>query len=454
MKKTLFLRPLAAAAALALFAGSACAIDLVGSYQRAIDADPAQRAANEALAAGREKAVQGDALLWPRVSLSGSYSHNDNHSSSSGEPLPPPLNALGSSDSSGRTREIALQLSQPIYDAKAFAEKRQLHSQSEMAETRFRDAQQGLMQRVGEAYFGVLLAEESLRVVQAEKAAVQLQRDRAQVRFDVGRGKITDLQEAQARVDSVQARELSAQSQLSLRQAQYQALTGEPARALAPLQSRFTPQPPQPDDLGEWLRVGDARSTRVQLRQQELAIATAESGKHTLSARPTLELIGRYGERRQDGSLASALSPESNRSAMVGLQLTVPLFAGGALDSRRRESAAKQREADEQLTAARRDTRLQVQDGFLAVKTGVSRIAALEQSLLSTRTALEATTLARDVGTRTELDVLDAQQRVFQVELDLAQARHDYLLGRLRLANAAGDLQEAELHHLNAYLAL
>lgn len=452
--KTLFLRPLAAAAALALSASSCFAIDLIGSYERALTADPTQRAANEALTAGREKAVQGDALLWPRISLSGSLSHNDNHSSTPSEPLPPPLDALSQGDSAGTSREVALQLSQPIYDAKAWADRRQLRAQTEIAETRFRDAQQALMQRVGEAYFGMLLAQESLRVVQAEKAAVQLQRDRAQVRFDVGRGKITDLQEAQARVDGVATRELSAQSTLALRQAQYLELTGEPADRLAPLRARFDPQPPQPDNLGDWQRIGEARSTRVQLRQQELAMAQAEAGKHTLAARPTLELIGRIGQRQQDGSLSSALSPESHRTAMVGLQLTVPLFAGGALDSRQRESAARQREADEQLVAARRDTRLQVQDGYLAVKTGIARIAALEQSLTSTRTALDATTLARDLGTRTELDVLDAQQRMFQVELDLAQARHDYLLGRIRLATAAGDMQADELRALNAYLAL
>jgi outer membrane protein len=93
-----------------------------------------------------------------------------------------------------------------------------------------------------------------------------------------------------------------------------------------------------------------------------------------------------------------------------------------------------------------------VQDAFLAVKTGVAKIAALEQSLTSARTALEATTLGRDVGTRTELDVLDAQQRVYTAQLDLAQARNDYLLGRLKLAAAAGELQEADLRALDAYL--
>ena len=450
---TIHLRPLAAAAALALFAGACPAIDLMASYERALAADPAQRAANEALSAGREKAVQGDALLWPRVELTGSISRSNEHSTSSGEPLPPPFDQLVPSSSSGTSRELALQLRQPIYDAKAWADRKQLHAQTGLAEVRFRDARQDLMRKVGEAYFGVLQAEESLRVTRAEKAAMQMQRERAQVRFEVGKGKVTDVQEAQARLDSVLTQEVSAISTLALRQAQYQELTGEKPTGLAPLRPGFQPQPPQPDDLGDWQRLGEARNTLVQQRLQEAAIAAAEAGKHKLSARPTLELVGRYSQREQDGSLSSALSPDSRRTAMIGIQLTVPLFAGGSLDSRQRQTAAQQREADENVAAAKRDARLQVQDGYLGVKTGVSRIAALEQSLLSARTSLEATSLARDLGTRTELDVLDAQQHMYRVELDLAQARNDYLIGRIRLAAAAGEMNEEELRRLNAYLA-
>ena len=143
----------------------------------------------------------------------------------------------------------------------------------------------------------------------------------------------------------------------------------------------------------------------------------------------------------------------NTRSATVGLQVNIPLYAGGGLDSRERESVAKKSQAEQELAAARRDVRLNVQDGFLSVKTGVSRISALEQSLTSARSALAATILGRDVGARTEPDVLDAQQRVFAAELDVVQARLDYLLGRLRLAAAAGELSEDTLRSLNDWLA-
>ena len=237
----------AVAALLAGLGSASFALDLLASYAHALRADPAMRAAEQAVLAGREKAVQGDALLKPQVSLQASLTRVSEKSTVS-------TGASGSteSDSRGNVRQLAVQLVQPLYDAKAGADRKQLHQQSALAEVGHRDAQQDLVQRVAEAYFQVLLARETLRVVQAEKNAVGLQRDRAQARFDVGRGRITDLQEAQARYDSVAAREVSAQSSLAFRQAQYRELTGVPAEHLAELRAGFLPVPPQPDSLEAW----------------------------------------------------------------------------------------------------------------------------------------------------------------------------------------------------------
>lgn len=430
------------AAVLALAASGAHAMDLLEAYTRALAYDPAARAAVEALAAGREKAVQGDALLRPQVSLSGGYGYLRDQSS--GGILP--------AESSGATHQAALQLKQPLYDAKAVADRLQLRERTGLAELGFRTSRQELMQRVSEAYLEVLLARETLRVVLAERAAIGMQRDRAQARFAVGRAAITDVQETQARYDSVLTREVSARSALELRRAQFQELTGTAPDGLAELRARFEPTPPQPNDLQAWQAKSAVRNTRVQARQSELQIATAETAKHRLEARPSLDLVAGYTYKGQDGRLPALLAPDNNRQATIGVQLAIPLYAGGGLDSREREAAARRREAHLELDASRRDARLQVQNAFLAVQTGVARIGALEQSVLSAHTAQEATALGRDVGSRTELDVLDAQQRLFSVQLDLAQARNDYLLGRIRLAAAAGELDERDLREINAYL--
>ena len=156
-----------------------------------------------------------------------------------------------------------------------------------------------------------------------------------------------------------------------------------------------------------------------------------------------MNLVAGYAASEQSGGLSPLVASDNQRNAVIGLQLNVPLYAGGAIRLARARIASRgQRQAEQELSAARRDVRLQVQDAYLSVTTSVSRIASFQQSLVSARTALEATTLGRDVGTRTELDVLDVQQRAFAAELDLMQARFDYLLGRVRLAAAAGELGE------------
>jgi outer membrane protein len=438
-------------AALGLQVAAVQATDLMGAYEHALRHDPVKLAADEAVAAGREKAVQGNALLRPRVALQAGIDRLYDRSSGSS---PPGFASLTPSQSSGTVRQGSVQLTQPIYDATARAEKQQLRQQTALAETQFEQSKQDIAQRVAEAYFGVLLAEEALRVVMAEKAAIGQQRDRAQARFDVGRGKVTDLQEAQARYDQTLTKEITARSTLDLRSAQFQETTGLPADGLAQLAVGPVPSVPEPDNLVAWQVHGEDHSTAVSVKRSELAVAKAEIEKHRLWGRPTLNLVASYTAKGQSGGLSPLVAPENNRAAAVGLQFNVPLYAGGALDSRQREALASEKQAEQRLAATQRDVRIQVQEAYLAVKTGVSRIASFSQSLVSARTALEATTLGRDVGTRTELDVLDAQQRVFGAELDLAQARFDYLLGRVRLAAAAGELGEADLRALNGWLAL
>ena len=430
---------------------AAQALDLVSAYERAVGYDPAQLAANQAVVAGRELAVQGDALLKPRIDLQVAVSHVDDHMTGD---VPPALLGISPSQSSGSVRQTTVQLTQPLYDAKAQATKQQWHQNSKLAEIEWDQAQQSLVQRVTETYFAVLSAQETLRVALAEKVAIGMQRDRAQARFDVGRGTITDLHEALARYDQVLTKEINARSTLELRRAQFEATTGIPADGLAQLATNMTATPPEPDSLPDWQSKGVEQGIAVKLKQTQLEIAKAEIDKHRIEGRPTLSLVASYSNRDQSGGLSPLVAPSGDNMGVIGVQFNMPLYAGGGLNSREREALARHREAEQQLMASERDVRLQVQDAYLSVRTGVSRIASSEQALISARKALEATTLGRDVGTRTELDVLDAQQRAFNSELDLVNTRLDYLLGRIHLAFAAGDLGTQDLQQINdAFLA-
>jgi outer membrane protein len=449
MSKMMKMLPCAAALLLAL-PGGARAMDVATAYRQALANDPSSLAADQALLAGRELAVQGDALLKPRVNLQASVTRI--HDRMNGEVAPPASEFMGNS-STGTATQVGVQLRQPLYDRAAGASREQMHRQSDLAQTQFETARQELALRVAEAYFGVLVAEETVRVVQAELTAMRQQRDRAQARFDVGQGNVTDVREAQARLDAVTTKEVSAQSTLALRREQFRETTGVAPTALDPLAGSFVPRPPEPLALAAWQEKGERNSLVVHARQSSLEIARAEIGKHRLSSRPTLDLVASYGARNQSGTLSPLVAPDGERSGSIGLVLNVPLYAGGAIDSRQREAVAHLGQAEQELAAARRDVRLKVQEGYLAVTTGISRVASQEQALVSARSALEATVSGRDVGTRTQPDVLDAQQRLYAAELDLVQGRADYLLGRLRLASAAGELGEADLRALNAWLA-
>ena len=438
---------LLAAAAMVGLAAPAQAIDLVGAYERAKEADPSIHAAGEALAAGREKHVQARSQYLPRVSLSAHASQIHDRSE-----IPEVLAAFAKEGSSGRFRSANLQATQPIYRPQYWAEASQLRSQAEFAETDHRQARFDLIERVTTAYFGLLLAEEGVRVVVAQKAAVGEQLERSRARFEVGKGRATELEESQARYDSAVASEIAAQSRLDLARAQFEEVTGLPPIGLAGFGARFVAVAPSPDNLGAWTERALDGNYGVIARRSRIEIARAEIEKHRLAGRLSVDLVASYDDRGQSGGLSPLAYPDRSRTTTIGLQVSIPLYAGGGLDSKEREARARYREAEHDLAAAQRDARLQTRDAFNAVKNGSSRIVALDQSVASARLSLESTIAGRDVGTRTTTDVLDAQSRFSLAQLELAQARYDYLLGRVKLGSAAGDLTDGDVRTLNTYL--
>ncbi len=450
MRTVFFRQMMIVVVAVLTISRSAGAVDLMDSYRNALGVDPSFLAAKQAREAGREKAVQGNALLKPNVTLSGDYKRLRTETSTD---LPGFLSSVVPSESSGNLYGYSVTVKQPIYRAEAWATDRQLHEQSRLAEVAYRDAQQEIILRVAKAYFGVLLAQDTSRLVAAQKAAIKEQLDNAQARFDAGRAKITDVREAQARYDAILASEIEADSELTMRRAEYREATGEAADHLAEVRTEFAPLPPEPADLGFWQTRGLDNNPQVLAKQRQLVIAVAEVDKYRLFSQPTFDLFASYNDDRQSGDLSPIVYPDRSQSTVVGFQLSIPLYSGGSILSQLREAQAKRREAIQDLEAAKRDTRLQVQEAFLAVSTGTAQVKALERALESAKTSVEAATIGLEVGVRTTLDVLDVQQRYYSTQRDLAQARYNYLLGRLRLAAAIGQLSDDEVKTVNGYLA-
>ncbi|MBV8657933.1 MAG: TolC family outer membrane protein [Burkholderiales bacterium] len=449
--KTMTIRMVSMCVALA-FSSIAHGADLSTVYQAARSYDATFAAAEATRHAGEEKAAQGRALWLPQVSATGFYQHqtaSQDLPASEASSLPPGSSL--STSAHGQVRGYQVSATQPIYNVAASAGNAQLQEQARLAEVRFRSAEQDLIMHVAQAYFDVLYAQDNLEFVRAQKDANSEQLAQAKKSFDVGVGTVTDVHEAQASYDATVASEIAALNALEVKQNAFVQLTGMPADNLAPLVSRPVAIPPAPESMDYWLARAEAHSPNIDAQRSALSIATAEIDKYRALRQPTLSLVGQKGETWNNGSLAN-LNGSSSQQSSIGLQLNIPIYTGGSTSSKLRESLALRDQAAQQLLATQRTVAQSTKAAFLGVKSGAAQIKALEQALASAQSSLDSTTLGRQVGVRTTLDVLNTLQAFYSTKRDLAQARYSYLLSKLQLAQAIGELSVEDVDAVNAQL--
>ena len=425
--------------ALLLCAAPAGALDLVAAHRAALEHDAEFAAEVSAADAGREYAAQSRAALAPRVNITGQAGKLDTTTRTSGD-----LSSLLSSEADGKLYSYGVSMSRPLYRPDLKADARNLAAQADIAALAFKGAQQDLILRVAQAYFGVLLAQDSLAFATAQKTAVAEQLAAAKERFDSGRARVTDVAEAQANFDALAAARIAAESDLEVARARFSALTGRDGEDPEPLASGLVVRSP-PQDAQEWRDRARAESIDVRVRTYQLDMADAEVERARLAGRISLDLVAKYDDQHQDGELNALAYPDQSRKLQVGVQFSMPVFAGGALQSKHRQAIAQRNQARQELEATRRQVDVDVREAYMQVTSGALRVAALEQGLVSAQTSLEAAELGREVGNRTNLDVLSLQQQVYDVKRDLADARYGYLLTQLKLSALAGELTETHL---------
>ncbi|QNM97141.1 TolC family outer membrane protein [Chitinimonas koreensis] len=440
-------RALSLAIALAV-GSSAFAADLLSVYQEAKKYDATYAAAEAALRAGQEKSAQGRSLWLPKVQLQSGYSHATQDTDYGRNNV-----LLQDSDRSGNSYNYTVSASQPIYRADASVGKVQLDEQARLAEVSFASAQQNLILRVAQAYFDVLYAQDNLEFVRSQKDAVSQQLAQAKKSFEVGVATITDTHEAQAKYDAIVASEIAAENDLLVKQNAFLQLTGVPAEGLSMLPAKMAATPPSPNDVNAWLRDAEQKSLAIDAQRGQLAIAEAEIDKYRLLRQPTLDLVAQYGTDYKKNGLTAAGGTDKTTSSAIGVQLNIPIYTGGATSSRLREAIALRDKAQHELEATRRDTAQTTKQAFLGVQAGAAQIRALEQALVSSQSSLDSTKLGREVGVRTTLDLLNAQQQYYSTKRDLALARYNYLLNQLKLSAAVGELGQPNLEAVNAQLA-
>jgi len=428
---------------LAFASGSLYGADLVQIYQEAQANDPTYAAARSTLDAGREKEPQGLSGLLPTVALSGNTTWNENDiSARSGafQTLHPRFNSNG----------YNLTLSQPLFRWQNWVAYGQSKVQVVQAEASFVQAQQDLVLRVAQAYFDLLYASENLAAVRANKTAIEQQLESAKKNFEVGTATITDTHEAQSRYDLAVAQELAAENDLEVRRRALQAIIGKVPEGLAPLKPTVALLPPQPAGMDKWVEAAEKDSTTVQIQQAAADIAAREVERQRAGHYPTVDVVAAKGRTNTFASTAFGLAETDFQN--VGVQVNIPLYQGGLVNSRTREAAANRGTALFNLEAARRAAALAARQYYLGVVSGLAQIKALDAALTSSQLALESNRLGYEVGVRINIDVLNAEQQVYVTRRDLARAKYDTLLAQLRLKAAVGALGEADVQQVNTLL--
>jgi outer membrane protein len=307
------------------------------------------------------------------------------------------------------------------------------------------------MVRVAQAYFDVLAAQDALATARGSKAAIGEQLASAKRNFEVGTATITDTREAQARYDLSTAQEIAAENALRTAQIALDQLVGRNNVQPKPLAIGKVLPGVAPADPDQWVSTALSQNPAVQRAALDLDIAHLEVDKAKSGHLPTVALVATAGTDHETGVIAQP--PGTTKSASLGVQVNVPIFAGFSVQNQVREKLALEDKARDDLDAARRSTTQQTRTAYLGVQSGQAQVKALEAAEASSKLSLEATQLGYKVGVRVNLDVLNAQSQLYQTQRDLAKARYDLLVGELKLRQAAGTLQPGDLEAVNQLLA-
>ena len=427
------------ALAIAAMAGHAGAVDLVNVYNDARVADPVYQSNRAIYESAIEKLPQARAGYLPL--LAGSASIFRNHVEFQGAP-----------DADYNTKTYAITLSQPIFRLQNWIAIGQAKYQVVQAEANLANAQQDLALRASQAYFDVLLAQDNVTLSESQKVAVDQQLAQAKRNFEVGTATIVDTLEAQARYDQSSAREIFDKNDLETKRRALQVLLGRLPEYLAPLREPLELFPPEPNDIEAWVRASEDSSFTIASAKANFDFFSEEVARQRAGHLPTLDLSGSLTRNDSPTNASPPIIGPVVNSGSIGLTLAIPIYSGGLIQSRVREALANRTRAEQDLENTRRTVAQNVRTNFLNVTSGIALVRALEQALTSTKSQLDSTILGRDVGVRTSVDVLNAQQQVTQARRDLQQARYNYLLSTLRLKAATGTLTDADIEAVNRTL--
>lgn len=461
MNRTATLTLLGCAIALALTPSFVRAEDLLQAYQQARASDPVLAQAQATKMATQEGVVQARSVLLPQ--LNASYSYSQSHgTSSSTQPFSTTSGfQIFNFTSSSKDYGTQLQgvLSQTLFNFSDWANLKAAHASARSQDATYSSAEQDLYLRVSSAYFGVLAAQDQVSYAEANEKALKSQLDQAKQRFEVGLAAITDVNQAKAQYDTAVATVISARNALDDAREALTQITGKSADDLRPLREDIPMNAPAPDSLDAWVNMALQNNPGLRAYEQQVN-AASDSVKAAYGAHlPTLTAQVSYtrapGWADQDsrlGGLGEYHSNSLSRNTAIGVVLNIPIFSGFATQSKVRQAIYNRDSTQDVLEQQRRALVRNTRNAFRSVLAGIASVDANKQAVVSAKSSLEATQAGYEVGTQTIVDVLLAQQTLFQAQSAYSQSRYNLLLSRLTLAFDGGKLGYTQLQEVNALL--
>jgi len=419
---------------------------LIEVYELALANDAQYQAARYQYESAQQATPIARSALLPQISGTAQTFENKNTTDS--------VNPLFDGTNEFNTTGFSLNLSQSIYRNDQWMSLKQAKASVAQAEAEFKASLQDLILRTIQAYFDVLASEDNQRFTTAEREAVGRQLEQSQKRFEVGLIAITDVKESQASYDAAIAAEISAKNQINIARESLAVLTGEYIESIKPLSPDLPLVTPKPDDIQAWVDQSLAQNlsflaAQMATKASNYGVKVARSGHY-----PYLDLVASYDETDFDyRESASALnSDRKSDGGNIGIQFTLPIYSGHRVSSQTAQAAANYNASLQSLEFTRRSTIQSARSSFLNVKTGISEVQALKQSLESSRVSAEATQAGFQVGTRTAVDVLLTLRTTFEAERNYALSRYNYILNYARLKQAAGTLTEQDIDTIDKLL--
>ena len=441
------------------------AASLLDVYEQALINDPRIKEAFANKEAIIDAKPQARSFILPQLSGSASFSDNDSDGQSTfQQKIINPINGeevviTNNTDflQESETLQWDVTLRQAIFDYGSWMNLRKANKTVAQAEIDYLAAEQDLIIRVANAYFNVLAAEDTLEAEQAARQAIEKQLDQAQKRFDVGLIAITDVQEAQAAYDQSIANEITSKRNLATAKESLRAITDSYPGQLNKPDNNLPLIMPNPQSESDWVETSLEQNLSYLSAQVGVEIAKSEIKVQRSGHLPTIGIQASKRDIDTDSfrsDSGSEFTPADNENINegVGVQLNLPLYSGGQVTSRVRQAVAKHRASKEKLERVARETTRIARDSYLGVISGIATVKALQQSVKSSATALQATEAGYEVGTRTTVDVLDARRRLYSSQKNLAISKYDYLKNILQLKQAAGTLTQSDLEQINNWL--